>query len=167
MRVRLEQRAGAWSVEACSQQQNKCNYLPGNLWPSAHFRLATIGGVVLWCVMWRDVMCYSHTQLIPPKKNNNKKTNKQTKKLVFIIEKPSSSSPSIPGPRGSLGHHRWFCGQFCPFHTIRSISPYTKILMIKYYILIGGRPQSCQLAEPLWTDPGIESGISVRELISI
>ena len=29
------------------------------------------------------------------------------------------------------------------------------------------RPQSSQLAEPLWTDPGIKSGISVRELISI
>ena len=28
------------------------------------------------------------------------------------------------------------------------------------------RPQSSQLAEPLWTDSGIKSGISVRELIS-
>ena len=28
------------------------------------------------------------------------------------------------------------------------------------------RPQSSQLAEPLWTDPSINSGISVRELIS-
>ena len=28
------------------------------------------------------------------------------------------------------------------------------------------RPQSFQLAEPLWTDLGIKSGISVRELIS-
>ena len=28
------------------------------------------------------------------------------------------------------------------------------------------RPQSSQLAEPLWTDPGIKSGIGVRELIS-
>ena len=27
------------------------------------------------------------------------------------------------------------------------------------------RPQSSQLAEPLWTDPGIKSGIDVRELI--
>ena len=27
-------------------------------------------------------------------------------------------------------------------------------------------PQSSQLAEPLWTDPGIKSDISVRELIS-
>ena len=27
-------------------------------------------------------------------------------------------------------------------------------------------PQSSQLAEPLWTDPGFESGIGVRELIS-
>ena len=27
------------------------------------------------------------------------------------------------------------------------------------------RPQSPQLAEPLWTDPGLKSGISVRELI--
>ena len=27
-------------------------------------------------------------------------------------------------------------------------------------------PQSSQLAEPTWTDPGIKSGISVRELIS-
>ena len=26
------------------------------------------------------------------------------------------------------------------------------------------RPQSCQLAEPLWTDPGVQSGISVHEL---
>ena len=28
------------------------------------------------------------------------------------------------------------------------------------------RPQSSQLAEPLWTDPGIKSRISVRKLIS-
>ena len=28
------------------------------------------------------------------------------------------------------------------------------------------QPQSSQLAEPLWTDPGIKSGISVHELIS-
>ena len=28
------------------------------------------------------------------------------------------------------------------------------------------RPQSSKLAEPLWTDPGIKSGISVRELNS-
>ena len=28
------------------------------------------------------------------------------------------------------------------------------------------RPQSSQLAESLWTDPGIKSGISARELIS-
>ena len=28
------------------------------------------------------------------------------------------------------------------------------------------RPQLSQFAEPLWTDPGIKSGISVRELIS-
>ena len=28
------------------------------------------------------------------------------------------------------------------------------------------RPQSSQLTEPLWTDPGIKSGISVRELNS-
>ena len=28
------------------------------------------------------------------------------------------------------------------------------------------RPQSSQLAEPMWTDPGVKSGISVLELIS-
>ena len=28
------------------------------------------------------------------------------------------------------------------------------------------QPQSSQLAEPLWTDPGIKSGICVRKLIS-
>ena len=28
------------------------------------------------------------------------------------------------------------------------------------------RPQSSELAEPLWTDPGLKSEISVRELIS-
>ena len=28
------------------------------------------------------------------------------------------------------------------------------------------RPQSSQLAEPLWTDPGLKSGISVHELNS-
>ena len=28
------------------------------------------------------------------------------------------------------------------------------------------RPQSSQLSEPLWTDPGLKSGISARELIS-
>ena len=28
------------------------------------------------------------------------------------------------------------------------------------------RPQPSQLAAPLWTDPGLKSGISVRELIS-
>ena len=29
------------------------------------------------------------------------------------------------------------------------------------------RPQSSQLAEPPWTDPGVNSGIGVRELILI
>ena len=29
------------------------------------------------------------------------------------------------------------------------------------------RSQSSQLAEPLWTDPSLKSGISVRELTSI
>ena len=29
------------------------------------------------------------------------------------------------------------------------------------------RPHSSQLAEPLWTDPDIKSGISVRKLISM
>ena len=29
------------------------------------------------------------------------------------------------------------------------------------------QPQSSQLAEPLWTDPGLKSGISLHELISI
>ena len=28
------------------------------------------------------------------------------------------------------------------------------------------RPQSSQLAEPLWNDPGLRSGIRVRDLIS-
>ena len=28
------------------------------------------------------------------------------------------------------------------------------------------RPQSSQLADPLWNDPGVKSGIAVRELIS-
>ena len=28
------------------------------------------------------------------------------------------------------------------------------------------RPQSSQLAEPLWTDPGVKSGISMHEIIS-
>ena len=28
------------------------------------------------------------------------------------------------------------------------------------------RPQSSQLAEPLWTDPGLKSGFGVRELIA-
>ena len=28
------------------------------------------------------------------------------------------------------------------------------------------QPQSSQLAQPLWTDPGLRSGISVRKLIS-
>ena len=31
---------------------------------------------------------------------------------------------------------------------------------------VNTRPQSSQFAEPLWTDPGIKSEISVRELIS-
>ena len=30
----------------------------------------------------------------------------------------SSSSSSIPSPRGSLGHHRWFCNQFSPFFLV-------------------------------------------------
>ena len=30
----------------------------------------------------------------------------------------SSSSLSIPYPRGSLGHHRWFCKQFSPFFSV-------------------------------------------------
>ena len=28
-------------------------------------------------------------------------------------------------------------------------------------------PQSCRLAEPLWTGPGLKSGFSVHELISV
>ena len=28
------------------------------------------------------------------------------------------------------------------------------------------RPQSSQLAEPLWTDPDLKSGISVHEIVS-
>ena len=28
------------------------------------------------------------------------------------------------------------------------------------------QPQSSQLAKPLWTDPGLKSGIGVRQLIS-
>ena len=30
----------------------------------------------------------------------------------------SSSSSSIPSPRGTLGHHRWFCNQFSPFFPV-------------------------------------------------
>ena len=30
----------------------------------------------------------------------------------------SSSSSSIPWPRGSLGHHRWFCNQFSTFFPV-------------------------------------------------
>ena len=30
----------------------------------------------------------------------------------------------------------------------------------------GAQPQSIQLAEPLWTDAGLNSGIKARELIS-
>ena len=29
------------------------------------------------------------------------------------------------------------------------------------------RPQSSQLAEPLWTEPGVKRGISVRKLIPL
>ena len=28
------------------------------------------------------------------------------------------------------------------------------------------QPQLCQLPEPLWTDPGLKSGVGVHELIS-
>ena len=31
---------------------------------------------------------------------------------------PSSSSSSISSPRGSLGHHRWFCNQFSSFFPV-------------------------------------------------
>ena len=31
---------------------------------------------------------------------------------------------------------------------------------------VNSRPQSSQLAEPLWTDPSLKSGIDVHELIS-
>ena len=38
---------------------------------------------------------------------------------MWVIEKEcrrtSSSSSSIPQPRGSLGHHRWFCNQILHF----------------------------------------------------
>ena len=37
---------------------------------------------------------------------------------------------------------------------------------LKRYWSGNARPQSSQLAEPLWTDPGLKSGIYVRELIS-
>ena len=41
-------------------------------------------------------------------------------------------------------------------------------LWISIIIMMSGniQSQSSQPAEPLWTDPGMESGISVRELIS-
>ena len=32
---------------------------------------------------------------------------------------------------------------------------------------LNARPKSSQLAEPLWTEPGLKSGIGVRERISI
>ena len=35
----------------------------------------------------------------------------------YVIS-PSSRSSSIPKPRGSLGHHRWFCNQFSPFFLV-------------------------------------------------
>ena len=37
---------------------------------------------------------------------------------------------------------------------------------LKLILSRNSRPQSSQSAEPLWTDPGIKSEISIRELIS-
>ena len=39
-------------------------------------------------------------------------------------------------------------------------------LMLTSNSLGDTRPQSSQLAEPLWTDPDVKSGISVGEIIS-
>ena len=42
------------------------------------------------------------------------------------------------------------------------------VLRLQYPLLSWSgntRSQSSQLAEPLWTDPGLKSGISARELI--
>ena len=47
-------------------------------------------------------------------------------------------------------------------HTIHS----NTVISCSYYCVSCGISQSSQLAEPLWTDPGIESGNSVQELIS-
>ena len=46
-----------------------------------------------------------------------------------------------------------YCGNLSGNELTRNLSGYI-------------RPQSSQLAEPLWTDPGIKNGISVREQIS-
>ena len=40
------------------------------------------------------------------------------------------------------------------------------VVIIAIVVVIVTQPQSPQLAEPLWTDPGLKSGISVRKLIS-
>ena len=38
--------------------------------------------------------------------------------LFVAMAMPNSSSSSIPSPRGSLGHHRWFYNQFSPFFPV-------------------------------------------------
>ena len=64
----------------------------------------------------------------------------------------------------------------CTFETTKSEWADFAAVQAQYWNLSGNelsrnlsgniRPQSSQLSEPLWTDPGINSGISVREIIS-
>ena len=45
------------------------------------------------------------------------------------------------------------------------MNPDLFVYLLIYPFVFKVGPQSSQLAEPLWTDPGLKSGISVRELI--
>ena len=40
------------------------------------------------------------------------------------------------------------------------------VVIIAIVVVIVTQPQSPQLAEPLWTNPGLQSEINVREIIS-
>ena len=60
------------------------------------------------------------------------------------------------------------CRHYISVSARRSLRPYRLFKLVSsrlQFLCVYRLSQSCQLAEPLWTDPGLKSGIGVRELI--
>ena len=73
--------------------------------------------------------------------------------VAWYCHRPAVARPSAPATK----HTTWF-----HYHTVGNLSGNELTSNLSGNI----RPQSSQLAEPLWTDSSISSGISVREQIS-